>query len=257
MIHRVKTFTEEDCNKIEKTVDDLDKLWVNRSCERRFSFETETVISRAPFWTLGAVSYLDSVASPDRYNKHKNYLNPVLRKKFTWIYEIICEKLQREFGEPVVIDKFLAHPGFHIFATKTGSVLRPEYVELFQEPLGSVHVDVQYEEHYEYWNIFKEVDLENTLSFTIPINLPTHGGGLYTWEDEVDPKLFNYTTNDTKLSELESPSISNLYNKGEMVYFIGHLLHQMMPGRDLQPTDRRITVQGHGIKCDGVWRLYW
>ena len=52
MIHRVKTFTEEDCNKIEKTVDDLDKLWVNRSCERRFSFETETVISRAPFWTL-------------------------------------------------------------------------------------------------------------------------------------------------------------------------------------------------------------
>ena len=167
MIHRVKTFTEEDCNKIEKTVDDLDKLWVNRSCERRFSFETETVISRAPFWTLGAVSYLDSVASPDRYNKHKNYLNPVLRKKFTWIYEIICEKLQGEFGEPVVIDKFLAHPGFHIFATKTGSVLRPEYVELFQEPLGSVHVDVQYEEHYEYWNIFNEVDLENTLSWEI------------------------------------------------------------------------------------------
>ena len=109
----------------------------------------------------------------------------------------------------------------------------------------------------EYLNIFNEVDLENTLSFTIPINLPTHGGGLYTWEDEVDPKLFNYTTNDTKLSELESPSVSNLYNKGEMVYFIGHLLHQMMPGRDLQPTDRRITVQGHGIKCDGVWRLYW
>ena len=34
---------------------------------------------------------------------------------------------------------------------------------------------------------------------------------------------FNYTTNDTKLSELESPSVSNLYNKGEMIYFIGHL----------------------------------
>ena len=86
MINRVKTFTEEDCNKIEKTVDALDKLWVNRSCERRFSFETETVISRAPFWTLGAVSYLDSVASPNRYKKHKDYLNPVLYKKFNWIY---------------------------------------------------------------------------------------------------------------------------------------------------------------------------
>ena len=88
MIHRVKTFTEEDCNKIEKTVDDLDKLWVNRSCERRFSFETETVISRAPFWTLGAVSYLDAVKSSEQYDKHRDYLNPVLHKKFNWIYEI-------------------------------------------------------------------------------------------------------------------------------------------------------------------------
>ena len=120
MIHRLKTFTEEDCNKIEKTVDDLDKLWVNRSCERRFSFETETVISRAPFWTLGAVSYLDSVKSSEQYDKHRDYLNPVLHKKFNWIYEIICKKLQRELGKPVVIDKFLAHPGFHIFSAKVG-----------------------------------------------------------------------------------------------------------------------------------------
>ena len=48
-----------------------------------------------------------------------------------------------------------------------------------------------------------------------------------------------------------------LYTEGEMIYFIGHLLHQMMPGVNVQPTDRRITVQGHGQKCDGVWRLYW
>ena len=181
----------------------------------------------------------------------------MLHKKFNWIYDIICEKLQRELGKPVVIDKFLSHPGFHIFATKTGSVLEPEYLKLFEEPLGSVHVDVQYEEHYDYWHSFKEVDLKNTLSFTIPVKLPKNGGGLYTWGDEVDPYSFNYTTNKTKLDELESPSVSNLYNKGEMIYFIGHLLHQMMPGVNVQPTDRRITVQGHGVKCDGVWRLYW
>ena len=257
MINRVKTFTEEDCNKIEKIVDYLQKLWVNRSCTRRFSYENSMKISRAPFWTLGAVSYLDSVKSSEQYDKHRDYLNPVLHKKFNWIYDIICEKLQRELGKPVVIDKFLSHPGFHIFATKTGSVLEPEYLKLFEEPLGSVHVDVQYEEHYDYWHSFKEVDLKNTLSFTIPVKLPTHGGGLYTWEDEVNPYSFNYTTNENKLDELESPSVSNLYNTGEMIYFIGHLLHQMMPGVNVQPTDRRITVQGHGVKCDGVWRLYW
>ena len=257
MINRVKTFTEEDCNKIEKIVDNLQKLWVNRSCTRRFSYENSMKISRAPFWTLGAVSYLDSVKSSEQYDKHRDYLNPVLHKKFNWIYEIICEKLQRELGKPVVVDKFLAHPGFHIFSAKSGTTIEPEYVKMFEQPLGSVHVDVQYEEHYDYWQKFKEVDLKNTLSFTIPVKLPKHGGGLYTWGDEVDPYSFNYTTNENKLSELECASVTNLYNTGEMIYFIGHLLHQMMPGVNVQPTDRRITVQGHGIECDGVWRLYW
>ena len=257
MIHRVKTFTEEDCNKKEKTIHNLHKLWVNRSCTRRFSYENSMKISRAPFWTLGAVSYLDAVKSITRYNKHKDYLNPVLIKKFNWIYDIICEKLHREFQEPVVIDGFLSHPGFHIFSAKIGDTIEPEYLKMFEQPLGSVHVDVQYEEHIEYWKTFKEVDFENTLSFTIPVKLPKHGGGLYTWKDKVNPYSFNYTTNENKLDELESPSVPNLYTEGEMIYFIGHLLHQMMPGVNVQPDDRRITVQGHGVRCDGTWRLYW
>ena len=157
MINRVKTFTEKDCNKIEKLVDNLHKLWVNRSCTRRFSYENSMKISKAPFWTLGAVSYLDAVTSKEQYDKHRDYLNPVLHKKFNWIYEIIRERLQSDLKEPVVIDEFLAHPGFHIFATKTGSVLEPEYMKMFEQPLGSVHVDVQYEEHIEYWKTFKEV----------------------------------------------------------------------------------------------------
>ena len=257
MIHRVKTFTKEDCNKIETSVDNLDKLWINRSCTRRFSYENQMRISRAPFWTLGAVSYLDHVKDPEQYEKHRNYVNPVMYKKFNWIYEIICERLQSDLKEPVVIDGFLSHPGFHIFSGKTGDLIEQEYLELFQESLGSVHVDVQYEEHIEYWKTFKRVDFNNTLSFTIPIKLPSGGGGLYTWEDKVNPYSFNYTTNKNKLDELESPSIPNLYTEGEMIYFIGHLLHQMMPGVKVQPDDRRITVQGHGVKCDGTWRLYW
>ena len=257
MINRVKTFTEEDCNKIETIVHNLDKLWVNRSCERRFAYENSMKISKAPFWTLGAVSYLDGVESHAKYDRHRDYLNPVLRKKFNWIYEIITEKLQEALGEPVVIDKFLAHPGFHIFSAKSGTAIQQEYLKMFEQPLGSVHVDVQNEEHHDYWQKFKNVNLDDTMSFTVPIRLPSGGGGLYTWEDEVDPYSFNYTTNETKLSELKSPTVSNSYTEGEMIYFMGYLLHQMMPGVNVQPTDRRITVQGHGQKCDGVWRLYW
>ena len=216
MIHRVKTFTEEDCNKIEKTVDDLDKLWVNRSCERRFSFETETVISRAPFWTLGAVSYLDHVASPSRYNKHRNYLNPVLIKKFDWIYDIIIEKLQGELDAPVVLDGFLSYPGFHIFAAKSKAVILKEYTKLFEKSLGSVHVDVQYEEHHEYWQTFKEVNFtdDDIMSFTISLDLPSGGGGLYTWADEVNPYSFNYTTTENKMNELEHEKVPHQYNRG-------------------------------------------
>ena len=257
MIHRVKTFTEEDCNRILKTIYELDKLWVNRSQERRYSFENQIHITKAPFWTLGAVSYLDHVASPTRYNKHRDYLNPVLMKKFGWIYDIICKTLESELQNPVVIDKFLAYPGFHIFAAKNGDFIAPEYMKMFEQPLGSVHVDVQYEEHHEYWQTFNTVNFKETMSFTIPIDLPSGGGGLYTWADEVNPYSFNYTTNETKLSELKSPTVSNSYTEGEMIYFMGYLLHQMMPGVNVQPTDRRITVQGHGQKCDGVWRLYW
>ena len=259
MINRVKIFSEEDCNKLKKTIYDLDKLWINRSQERRFSFETETKISRAPFWTLGAVSYLDSVASPARYNKHKQALNPVLIKKFGWIYDIICKTLESELQNPVVIDKFLAYPGFHIFSAKTGDLIEPEYIKMFEEPLGSVHVDIQYEEHHEHWNKFNNVGFTDTdtMSFTIPIDLPSGGGGLYTWEDDVNAVSFNYNTNENKLGKLKSVSTSHPYHVGEMIYFMGHLLHQMMPGVNIQRDDKRITVQGHGQKCDGVWRLYW
>jgi len=256
VIHRVKTFTKEDCNKILKEIYNLEKLWVNRSQERRYSFENKMKITRAPFWTLGAVSYLDSVASPARYKKHRDYLNPVLCKRFNWIYEIIRQRLEDDLGEPVVIDQFLARPGFHIFSPKSGDIITEEYRNLIEKKIGSIHVDIQYEEHYEYWSKFDEVDYKNPMSITIPIALPTHGGGLYTWTEEVEYG-FDYLTNEEKSSQIKSSAIKNPYVEGEMVYFIGHLLHQMMEGTNIQPTDRRITAQCHALKCDGTWRVYW
>ena len=120
MINRVKTFTKEDCNKIEKLVDNLHKLWVNRSCTRRFSYENSMKISRAPFWTLGAVSYLDAVKSSEQYDKHRDYLNPVLHKKFNWIYEIICERLHRELQNLSSLMGFFLILVFIFFLQKLG-----------------------------------------------------------------------------------------------------------------------------------------
>jgi len=30
-----------------------------------------------------------------------------------------------------------------------------------------------------------------------------------------------------------------------------------VPGYKLDIWDRRVTLQGHGVKCDGVWKLYF
>ncbi len=263
MLNRIDIFTDDECKRIEDTVDKLDVLWINRSCTPRFVTENPSINSitqqkssrRAPFWTLGAVSYLDGVEDYARYHKHKQALNPVLKKKFSWMYQIICDKFSEHMQEEFVVDDVLGLPGFHIFAAKRGQVIEDQYIKMFEQPLGSIHVDIQYREHHNYWQTFNEVDLENTLSFTIPIKLPKNGGGLYTWDIEVDRDVFNYNSNKNKQPD-EDPTV-NPYHDGQMIYFIGHLLHQMMPGIDVKPDDKRLTVQGHGVKCDGIWRLYF
>jgi hypothetical protein len=38
---------------------------------------------------------------------------------------------------------------------------------------------------------------------------------------------------------------------------MGQAKHQIAPAFNCEPRDRRITLQGHGVRCDGVWRLYF
>jgi len=42
-----------------------------------------------------------------------------------------------------------------------------------------------------------------------------------------------------------------------MFYFIGSLVHQIAPAYNADFNDRRLSLQGHGVKCDGVWQLYF
>ena len=185
--------------------------------------------------------------------------------------------MSEELGDLVVFDDNLALPGFHIFGPKKGVVMSKQDCFYLQQPLASIHTDIQYKEHNEYWSQFKHVDLQNTLSFTMAIKLPKHGGGLYIWDwAEFDQEMidtFNFQHNDDKVDVLKNkylwdngsvgdynPKEEPLYEEyveGNMVYFIGHLVHQIAPATVCEPTDRRITLQGHGVKCDGIWRCYF
>ena len=185
--------------------------------------------------------------------------------------------MSEELGDLVVFDDNLALPGFHIFGPKKGVVMSKQDCFYLQQPLASIHTDIQYKEHKEYWDRYEKVDLENTLSFTMSIKLPKHGGGLYIWDwAEFDQEMidtFNFQHNDEKVDVLKNkylwdngsvgdynPKEEPLYEEyveGNMVYFIGHLVHQIAPAKKCEPTDQRITLQGHGVKCDGVWRCYF
>jgi hypothetical protein len=47
------------------------------------------------------------------------------------------------------------------------------------------------------------------------------------------------------------------YNLGESFFFKGVLLHQIAPFISLEENERRITMQGHGLLCDGIWRIFF
>ena len=250
--------------RLEREVDSLDKLWLNRS----------TCKPIVPFWTLGAVTYLEGCDDIQKYHKHRTAVNPILKKKFSWLYEILCARLSEELDDPCVVDDMLGLPGFHIFGKKG---MDNRECRLMEQPLASIHTDIQYKEHSCYWKCFDEVDFDNPLSFTLTVTLPTNGGGLYIWDwANFDQKMideFNFQSNDEKIDVLNNkylwengsvpryePTYEPLmesYVEGNMIYFTGPIVHQIAPAKNCHPNDRRITLQGHGLKCDGVWRLYF
>ena len=307
--------TEEQSKKVVQSVDKLEKLWIRR----------------APvpmdFFTVGAVTYMEGVTSIGKYHKHREVLNPVLKKHFGWVYDILCEKFSELLGDPVELDDKLAYPGFHVFGHKPGQVSAPECAERFTKPLASLHVDIQYRDHMPIWKTYGEYDLEEPFSFTLPLELPTHGGGLFVWDwmnmDKEMIAKFNFQSNSDKDATLKdfmthaedvdfknrpefydsNPALQHTlervtttadefikgvgdprdsedfwdngsipmkydpiydtkpmvmpYTVGESCYHTGHVLHQIVPGYKLTPGDRRVTLQGHAVRCDGIWRLYF
>ena len=47
------------------------------------------------------------------------------------------------------------------------------------------------------------------------------------------------------------------YTEGSCALHSGHLVHQIGPIPETVAGDARITLQGHALRCGGVWRLYW
>ena len=168
----------------------------------------------------------------------------------------------------------LAYPGFHILYAHKNS----------ENVTEAIHLDVQWKPHIDHLNkIFKKVELNNFITYTLCIELPEGGGGLYYWplrydkdydyeeskEEymdliELSNKIAPFNTDDSfdgcerKIYEEQMRPNILMYKEGYMTFFRRFILHQVMPFiPPFSIGDKRITLQGHAIKCDDIWRLYF
>jgi len=212
------------------------------------------------FYTLGAASYLElgfARKSLSEYLSNADSLWQWAGNAIQTIMERVRDALQEYLGDPVDYPAALPTPGFHLFI---GAAIPRTDCRRNLVDCGSTHFDMQYE-HIPWNRWYAHVDLENTISFTLALKLPTAGGGLALWEsltlDQVRSDLASKRHNDI-------PSLANAtrctivpYAAGVMVVHEGKLLHQMAGVPRAGVSEERITLQGHGVFANGAWHLYW
>lgn len=217
---------EDACAAVRAQVHALRPYWVGRHPE-------------APFFTLGAASYLDASAGT-RYATLAAQVNPQLAAAFAPLYARVCAALSERLSEPVQLAERQALPGFHVFLAHPA----------FARPVARLHCDLQHE------LLDWEHPVEATLSFTLPVALPASGGGMEVWAIDTDDWLA-LSLPERKAALEHLPRRDVAYEAGALALHSGRLLHRIAPAAEVAPGDERITLQGHGVRVNGAWQLYW
>lgn len=185
--------------------------------------------------TYGTASYLDG-GNLENYRSLSAKSNPHVRKNFSDLLEHVLRFFRARTRSHVMYHEQCAVPGFHVFDCNA----------LFAYPVASVHKDMQF------LRTGIEDISEETLSFTLALEVPEGGAGLYTF-DSGEANLL-----------VPRPLVYNLANKtyieyktGWMVTHGGQTYHMIAPSK--QGTGKRITLQGHGVyqTTTDTWYLYW
>jgi hypothetical protein len=196
MITEHDCLTEEECLNIATHVRNLKEYWYDRGL----------------FYTLGAASYLDPMKN---YYTLARLYNPILDQFYSMDeFQKIRQVMEDIFEDHIVVHPSLALAGFHIFDKRSNG------------HKGSMHEDTQFER-------IGAPEYTETITFTLPVELPRVGGGL-NYDYEYVP-----------------------YTVGKMYKHDGLTTHQIAQRGDLTD-DLRITLQGHGLrlKTGGVL-VYW
>lgn len=199
-----------------------------------------------PIFTMGRASYLDGAKLGfAAFQDAALALNPVLHARFGWLHERLRQAVSTIVGGEARFDDRLSLPGFHIYLSDPARI----------QPVASVHFDMQFE-HVD-WRGIGVVDRDRQLSLTVAIELPASGGGLLVWK--VNRLEIETMTPEVRRAHMAAnrQAAYHAYTVGNLVVHSGHQLHQIAKTKDVQATDRRITMQSHASPVDGQWVIYW
>jgi hypothetical protein len=188
-------------------------------------------LKRGPaFFTLGAAAYLDlcsQAGSRTLYDQRARAANPLIHEHFSSLLDAVAEQVSVYVGGSCQFAGGWALPGFHIF----------RHASLQQTLRDNFHLDLQF------MRLSLKADLDTpSVTFTLPIENPANGAGL-----ELCRVVADKPAGETRVEP---------YYVGELLVHTGRELHR----RAHYPASmscQRITLQGHGIKEDGTWLLYW
>ncbi|MBA2367663.1 MAG: hypothetical protein H0V82_01395 [Candidatus Protochlamydia sp.] len=220
----------------------LNKEEVKQTLDKIFELRPFWSLRHPNFFSLGTALYLDKQDPASKlYDSFVQSNNYFLRLHFAMLYDRLLETLKNELKQEVQYEPTLSLPGFHIFLAS----------QEFVEKGASIHFDLQFKK--TSWSHYKEVKDSRPLSFTLALALPRLGGGLNYWNKTFDiAHPFPIEETAQKLPKYYVP-----YETGKIVLHEGMLMHQIAPAKEFFEEDKRITLQGHALFCDGCWRVYW
>jgi len=216
----------------------------------------------AGYFTLGAASYLDATESHDSYLAAAVQTNSLLSSAFGDLYSALLGFLAHVLDEPVSYGERLALPGFHIFEFYGEPLELPRlqdfqgYESAEESAFERAHFDLQFRDAVPDWTP------EATVSFTLPLEQPPGGAGLAVWPlDCAEAVRRNLSRAELSTFAAQNPYERVSYETGRMILHDGFVLHSLLHtfagARAPAPKGQRITLQGHGVRCDGRWTLFW
>lgn len=170
----------------------------------------------------------------DYYTASARKENRRLYRHFRFAHERVAGFFEDRYGLPVVYAETLAVPGFHVFTFD-----RPgEFAG------GGWHVDGLYAQ--VPYLAARQREVEGVVNFTLPIEVPDGGSGM----DLEDNRPDSYQPGG-------GPAVTVPYVPGSLMFTEFDHWHRIAGSRCFEPGQRRVTMQGHGVRFRGRLLLFW